>query len=200
MPTALLETKLFVPRPRRGLVSRPRLSERLSQATTSKLILVSAPAGFGKTTLLAEWVAARSDADATNDRQVAWLSLDPRDTTRGVLAIRRRRAPNGRTRRWRECARASPADAAGTDGSRAHRAAQRSRRSSERHHSCRCSGRRIEGTSLEAESYFQRVLGVGFLMLDLATLGSAGIAARGMIARRRRSSVRRSGGRRASSP
>ncbi len=84
MPTALLETKLFVPRPRRGLVSRPRLSERLSHVTASKLILVSAPAGFGKTTLLAEWLAARSAAP-TDERQVAWLSLDPRDNDPAVF-------------------------------------------------------------------------------------------------------------------
>src|SRR6185437_9715835 len=53
-PTALLETKFYVPRPRRGLVSRPRLSERLDRGTASKLVLLSAPAGFGKTTLLTE--------------------------------------------------------------------------------------------------------------------------------------------------
>src|SRR5437588_7764934 len=53
----LLETKLFIPRPRAGLVARPRLIERLNQASAGKLTLVSAPAGFGKTTLLAEWLA-----------------------------------------------------------------------------------------------------------------------------------------------
>jgi hypothetical protein len=47
----LLETKLHVPRWRRGLVARPRLSERLSRGTQAALTLVSAPAGFGKTTL-----------------------------------------------------------------------------------------------------------------------------------------------------
>jgi ATP/maltotriose-dependent transcriptional regulator MalT len=52
----MLETKLFVPRPRPGLVCRPRLIERLNQASAGKLTLVSAPAGFGKTTLLAEWL------------------------------------------------------------------------------------------------------------------------------------------------
>ncbi len=57
-PTALLETKFYVPRPRRGLVLRPRLSERLDRGAASKLMLVSAPAGFGKTTLLTEWLAA----------------------------------------------------------------------------------------------------------------------------------------------
>ena len=84
MPTALLETKLFVPRPRRGLVARPRLSERLNHVTASKLMLVSAPAGFGKTTLLAEWLAARSAAP-TDERDVAWLSLDPRDNDPAVF-------------------------------------------------------------------------------------------------------------------
>ena len=57
------------------LVARPRLSERLSRGAESALTLVSAPAGFGKTTLLAEWLAA-APADG---RSVAWLSLDQRD-------------------------------------------------------------------------------------------------------------------------
>ena len=58
MPSPLLETKLYIPRVRRGLVTRPRLGERLSRRGESKLTLVSAPAGFGKTTLVAEWLAA----------------------------------------------------------------------------------------------------------------------------------------------
>ena len=78
MPIALLETKLYVPRPRRGLVLRPRLSERLDRAAESKLVLVSAPAGFGKTTLLTEWLAARPAALADR-RLAAWLSLDRGD-------------------------------------------------------------------------------------------------------------------------
>ena len=53
----LLETKLSFPRPRPGLVTRPRLIERLNRASAGKLTLVSAPAGFGKATLLAEWFA-----------------------------------------------------------------------------------------------------------------------------------------------
>ena len=77
-PTALLETKFYVPRPRHGLVLRPRLSERLDRGTTSKLMLVSAPAGFGKTTLLAEWLAA-GPAAPTDERLTAWLSLDRGD-------------------------------------------------------------------------------------------------------------------------
>ena len=71
----LLETKLHVPRWRRSLVARPRLSERLSRGAESALTLVSAPAGFGKTTLLAEWLAVA----AAGERSVAWLSLDQRD-------------------------------------------------------------------------------------------------------------------------
>ena len=78
MPIALLETKLYVPRSRGGLVLRPRLSERLDRGTASKLVLVSAPAGFGKTTLLAEWLAARPAARA-GERLAAWLSLDRSD-------------------------------------------------------------------------------------------------------------------------
>jgi len=78
VPIALLETKLYVPRPRRGLVPRPRLSERLDRGTASKLVLVSAPAGFGKTTLLTEWLAARPAAPA-GERLAAWLSLDRGD-------------------------------------------------------------------------------------------------------------------------
>ena len=78
MPIALLETKLYVPRPRSGLVLRPRLSERLHRGTASKLVLVSAPAGFGKTTLLTEWLAARPGALA-DERLAAGLSLDRGD-------------------------------------------------------------------------------------------------------------------------
>ena len=75
MASPLLETKLHVPRRRRGLVARPRLLERLSLQAESELTLVSAPAGFGKTTLLAEWLAAV----AADGRSVAWLSLDKGD-------------------------------------------------------------------------------------------------------------------------
>ncbi len=78
MPAPLLETKLYVPRPRRALVPRPRLSQRLDRGTTSKLILISAPAGFGKTTLLTEWLAAGPAAPA-DERSAAWLSLDRAD-------------------------------------------------------------------------------------------------------------------------
>jgi LuxR family maltose regulon positive regulatory protein len=78
VPTLLLETKLFVPRSPRGLVPRSRLTQRLDRGAASKLMLVSAPAGFGKTTLLAEWLAA-GPAAPTDERSPAWLSLDGGD-------------------------------------------------------------------------------------------------------------------------
>jgi LuxR family maltose regulon positive regulatory protein len=66
----VLGTKLHPPRPRRRLVQRARLVERLGEAP--RLVLVAAPAGFGKTTLLAQWLAAEQ-------RRVAWLALDSGD-------------------------------------------------------------------------------------------------------------------------
>jgi ATP/maltotriose-dependent transcriptional regulator MalT len=68
----LLATKLHVPRPRPGFVPRPRLAEALGEGLARRLILVCAPAGSGKTALLADW--ARS-----GNRPVAWLSLDAAD-------------------------------------------------------------------------------------------------------------------------
>src|SRR5437763_14994122 len=67
-----LETKFFVPSKRRGVVPRARLRERLERITEVKVTLVAAPAGFGKTTLLADWLAGMSAETAL----VAWLSLD----------------------------------------------------------------------------------------------------------------------------
>ncbi len=78
VPAALLETKFYVPRSRRSLVPRPRLAERLDRGSGAKLVLVSAPAGFGKTTLLTEWLAAGPAAPADR-RLAAWLSLDRGD-------------------------------------------------------------------------------------------------------------------------
>jgi LuxR family maltose regulon positive regulatory protein len=78
MPVPMLETKHYLPKPRAGLVSRPRLSECLDRGVGSRLILVSAPAGFGKTTLLAEWLATGS-AVPSDERSTAWLSLDRGD-------------------------------------------------------------------------------------------------------------------------
>ncbi|MFC2046024.1 LuxR C-terminal-related transcriptional regulator [Chloroflexota bacterium] len=72
MPNTLLATKLHIPRLRRDLVHRPRLMERLDAGLQGKLTLVSAPAGYGKTTLVADWIDV-SQAPA------AWLSLDEAD-------------------------------------------------------------------------------------------------------------------------
>ena len=74
MTRPIIATKLHVPARRRGLVNRPRLIARLRRTVDVRLTLVSAPAGFGKTTLLGEWLA-----DMPADRQVAWLSIDPAD-------------------------------------------------------------------------------------------------------------------------
>jgi LuxR family transcriptional regulator, maltose regulon positive regulatory protein len=68
----LVETKLYLPRLRRSLVARPRLSAQLLRGSDAGLTLISAPAGFGKTTLLTAWLAAA----ATENRSVAWLTLD----------------------------------------------------------------------------------------------------------------------------
>jgi LuxR family maltose regulon positive regulatory protein len=72
--TSLLKTKLYAPPIRSGLVSRPRLIERLNAGLVHrrKLTLISAPAGFGKTTLLSEWLAGC-------EQPAAWLSLDEED-------------------------------------------------------------------------------------------------------------------------
>ena len=75
MAGQLLTTKLYAPQARPDLVPRPRLGERLEEATASKLILVSAPAGYGKTTLLSEWRARRLG----DGYPVAWVSLDGGD-------------------------------------------------------------------------------------------------------------------------
>ncbi len=79
MTRPLIATKLYVPRSRRTLVTRPRLGERLARGADSRLTLVSAPAGFGKTTLLSEWLGA----SAGGSRPVAWLSLESADNEPG---------------------------------------------------------------------------------------------------------------------
>ncbi len=79
MAIPLLETKLYAPRPPRGLVPRVRLRGRLDRGAKARLTLISAPAGFGKSTLLAEWLGSRpAEAPA-----VAWLSLDASDNDPG---------------------------------------------------------------------------------------------------------------------
>lgn len=76
----ILTTKLYIPPWRSEVVSRPHLLARLDAglAPGCKLTLISAPAGFGKTTLLSEWTSQRIGASA-NGRPVAWLSLDEGD-------------------------------------------------------------------------------------------------------------------------
>jgi LuxR family maltose regulon positive regulatory protein len=90
----LLAMKLHAPRRRRGVVQRQRLSDRLSIAKASSVTLVSAPAGFGKSTLLAEWFCDGDD----NGSATPWVSLDAGDNDPAVfwsyaIAAIRRAAP-----------------------------------------------------------------------------------------------------------
>ena len=70
----VIATKLFLPPVQPGLVTRPRLFNALDEAwrTAQKLVLISAPPGYGKTTLLAEWIHDKSIP-------TAWVSLDDAD-------------------------------------------------------------------------------------------------------------------------
>jgi ATP/maltotriose-dependent transcriptional regulator MalT len=95
MSTPILATKLYIPPPRPNVVQRPRLFEQLNEGLQRKLTLISAPAGFGKTTLLSEWLAERQKVKGKTQNnpddtllpftfyllpsQVAWLSLDEAD-------------------------------------------------------------------------------------------------------------------------
>src|SRR4029079_5698779 len=96
MSTPLLATKLYIPPLRPNVVLRPRLIARLNEGLRRKLTLISAPAGFGKTTLLATWLAERQKVKGKRQNnlddtllpftfsllpsQVAWLSLDEGDS------------------------------------------------------------------------------------------------------------------------
>ncbi|MAS33626.1 MAG: LuxR family transcriptional regulator [Anaerolineaceae bacterium] len=73
MSTSILATKLYKPVLRPGSVRRPRLIEPLNTGLYGKLTLICAPAGFGKTTLVAEWISS-------GDHATAWLSLDESDS------------------------------------------------------------------------------------------------------------------------
>ncbi len=84
MPETLLRTKLFIPAVRPNLVPRPQLILRLNQGLQlgHKLTLVSAPAGFGKTTLVREWVGDLTKDDGKSGQianRVGWVSLDEND-------------------------------------------------------------------------------------------------------------------------
>src|SRR6266511_6239771 len=72
MSASILATKLYIPPSRPNVVLRARLLERLNEGLRRKLTLISAPAGFGKTTLVSEWLAGC-------ERPTAWLSLDEGD-------------------------------------------------------------------------------------------------------------------------
>ncbi|MEM7537496.1 MAG: LuxR C-terminal-related transcriptional regulator [Chloroflexota bacterium] len=82
MSIPILNTKLYIPPPRPHAVSRPRLHKQLTAGLHCKLTLISAPAGFGKTTVLSAWVA-------TCTQPVAWLSLDEEhnDSTRFLVYL-----------------------------------------------------------------------------------------------------------------
>jgi LuxR family maltose regulon positive regulatory protein len=86
MPAPILATKLFIPLARPGIVPRPRLIEWLNGGLTKgcRLTLISASAGFGKTTLVSEWISALTSAPSPGGRgegaRVAWLSLDEGDS------------------------------------------------------------------------------------------------------------------------
>jgi LuxR family maltose regulon positive regulatory protein len=72
MPIHFLSTKFFIPRPRKVLVQREKLFAMLNDGILGKLILVSAPAGYGKTTLISAWLK-------NQDLPVAWVSVDEGD-------------------------------------------------------------------------------------------------------------------------
>lgn len=71
----ILQTKLYIPPTRPSFIPRPRLIEKLNAGLAGKLTLVSAPAGYGKTTLVTEWIA-----QIQGDTAVCWLSLDEDDS------------------------------------------------------------------------------------------------------------------------
>lgn len=77
MPFPLLSTKLYPPLPTDELVIRQRLIERIQAGACGRVTIISAPPGFGKTTLLSEWLAANKNI------KVAWYSLDEDDNEPG---------------------------------------------------------------------------------------------------------------------
>jgi len=85
MPEPLLNTKLIIPPTHSGFIFRPRLVEKMQAAVNRgvRLVLISAPAGAGKSTLASEWAASsHTNSDTQSDLPAphfAWLSLDPID-------------------------------------------------------------------------------------------------------------------------
>lgn len=78
MTTSLLSTKTFIPSTRQELVARSRLIQRLNEVVHRKLTLISAPAGFGKTTLVGVWINNINQGDQSKYK-IGWLSLDEND-------------------------------------------------------------------------------------------------------------------------
>jgi len=78
MDAPSLSTKLFIPKPRQDLISRPRLFEKLNGGLDRKLTLISAPAGFGKSTLISDWIHQTKE-------DIVWLSLDENDNNQARL-------------------------------------------------------------------------------------------------------------------
>ena len=79
MPDLLLSTKFFIPHTRSGLVARPRLLKSLNSALSLPLSVITAPPGYGKTTLLAEWVLSLQKNSSSAALSLAWVSLDVDD-------------------------------------------------------------------------------------------------------------------------
>src|SRR4051812_40231038 len=72
MTPELIETKLTRPRLRTGIIERPRVLGRFDRGVTSSVVLVSAPAGYGKTVAVESWLR-------TGDAAIAWVAVDPSD-------------------------------------------------------------------------------------------------------------------------
>jgi LuxR family maltose regulon positive regulatory protein len=82
MSAPILVTKLFIPVVRPELVLRPRLIDQLNNGLHRKLTLISAPAGFGKTTVVTEWInhlQGKNDQGNAVTTKIAWFSLDEGD-------------------------------------------------------------------------------------------------------------------------
>jgi LuxR family maltose regulon positive regulatory protein len=81
MLTPILATKLFIPTTGKNLVVRPRLLEKLDGCLQPgcRLTLISAPPGFGKTTLISAWASYLKSTGSQPSPFIAWLSLDDRD-------------------------------------------------------------------------------------------------------------------------
>lgn len=81
MSTPILATKFYIPPPRPHLIQRLRLIKRLTAGLHGKLTLIAAPAGFGKTTLISDWIQQKAEAaESLQPLPVAWLSLDEADS------------------------------------------------------------------------------------------------------------------------